>query len=147
MARSATASRSCCAVRRGSTRARACAGSCPPQRMIAPRSPRRRLRLTRRSRRPKPGPFRVTGETRRWGDHRGARNHSLAARLGIFLISQETAVPAAPDFPATSDRAPLKRALISVSDKTGLVEAARTLAALGVELVSTGGTAKAIADA
>jgi len=56
-------------------------------------------------------------------------------------------VPAAPDFPAASDRAPLKRALISVSDKTGLVEAARTLAALGVELVSTGGTAKAIADA
>jgi phosphoribosylaminoimidazolecarboxamide formyltransferase/IMP cyclohydrolase len=41
----------------------------------------------------------------------------------------------------------VKRALISVSDKTGLVEAARTLARLGVELVSTGGTRKAIADA
>jgi len=40
-----------------------------------------------------------------------------------------------------------KRALISVSDKTGLVEAARVLAAAGVELVSTGGTRKAIADA
>ena len=38
-------------------------------------------------------------------------------------------------------------ALISVSDKTGLVEAARVLAAAGVELVSTGGTRKAIADA
>ena len=56
-------------------------------------------------------------------------------------------MPAAPDFPQAPDRAPLKRALISVSDKTGLVEAARTLVALGVELVSTGGTARAIADA
>jgi phosphoribosylaminoimidazolecarboxamide formyltransferase/IMP cyclohydrolase len=56
-------------------------------------------------------------------------------------------VPAAPDFPPAPDRAPLRRALISVSDKTGLVEAARVLADLGVELVSTGGTRKAIADA
>lgn len=37
------------------------------------------------------------------------------------------------------------RALLSVSDKTGLIEFARALAARGVELVSTGGTAKAIA--
>lgn len=37
------------------------------------------------------------------------------------------------------------RALLSVSDKTGLIEFARALAAHGVELVSTGGTAKAIA--
>jgi phosphoribosylaminoimidazolecarboxamide formyltransferase/IMP cyclohydrolase len=37
--------------------------------------------------------------------------------------------------------------LISVSDKTGLEETARALAGLGVELVSTGGTRKAIADA
>jgi phosphoribosylaminoimidazolecarboxamide formyltransferase/IMP cyclohydrolase len=56
-------------------------------------------------------------------------------------------VPAAPDFPAAPDRAAPKRALISVSDKTGLIEAARTLVSLGVELVSTGGTRKAIADA
>src|SRR5689334_23463832 len=39
------------------------------------------------------------------------------------------------------------RALLSVSDKTGLIEFARALAIHGVELVSTGGTAKAIADA
>ncbi len=39
------------------------------------------------------------------------------------------------------------RALISVSDKTGLVELALALAAHGVELVSTGGTRKALADA
>jgi len=56
-------------------------------------------------------------------------------------------VPAAPDFPQAPDRAPVKRALISVSDKSGLVEAARALAGMGVELVSTGGTRKAIADA
>ena len=39
------------------------------------------------------------------------------------------------------------RALLSVSDKTGLIDFARALAAHGVELVSTGGTAKAIAAA
>ena len=41
----------------------------------------------------------------------------------------------------------ITRALLSVSDKTGLVDFARSLAGLGVELVSTGGTARAIADA
>ncbi len=41
----------------------------------------------------------------------------------------------------------IERALISVSDKTGLIDFARALAAAGIELVSTGGTAKAIADA
>ncbi|MDB5433144.1 MAG: purH [Caulobacter sp.] len=56
-------------------------------------------------------------------------------------------MPAAPDFPPAPDQVPLRRALISVSDKTGLIEAARALDALGVELVSTGGTRKAIADA
>ncbi|SDD92557.1 phosphoribosylaminoimidazolecarboxamide formyltransferase / IMP cyclohydrolase [Paracoccus isoporae] len=42
---------------------------------------------------------------------------------------------------------PLKRALISVSDKTGLVEFARALDAEGVEILSTGGTAKALREA
>ena len=37
----------------------------------------------------------------------------------------------------------IQRALLSVSDKTGLVPLAQTLAAAGVELLSTGGTAKA----
>ena len=46
-----------------------------------------------------------------------------------------------------TDRIPLKRALISVSDKTGLIEFARALSARGVELLSTGGTAKALRDA
>ena len=41
----------------------------------------------------------------------------------------------------------IRRALLSVSDKTGIVDLARTLADKGVELVSTGGTAKALRDA
>ena len=45
------------------------------------------------------------------------------------------------------DRVQIKRALISVSDKTGLLELARALAAHGVDIVSTGSTAKTIADA
>jgi phosphoribosylaminoimidazolecarboxamide formyltransferase/IMP cyclohydrolase len=42
---------------------------------------------------------------------------------------------------------PIRRALLSVSDKTGVVELAQALAARGVELLSTGGTAKLLADA
>ena len=47
----------------------------------------------------------------------------------------------------TNDIRPIRRALISVSDKTGLIEHAKALAALGASLVSTGGTKGAIADA
>jgi phosphoribosylaminoimidazolecarboxamide formyltransferase / IMP cyclohydrolase len=42
---------------------------------------------------------------------------------------------------------PIRRALVSVSDKTGLVEFARRLDQLGVEIVSTGGTARTLAEA
>src|SRR3982074_3158700 len=41
----------------------------------------------------------------------------------------------------------VSRALVSVSDKTGIVEFARGLVELGVEIVSTGGTAQALAEA
>ncbi len=41
----------------------------------------------------------------------------------------------------------VRRALLSVSDKTGVVELAEDLVEMGVELVSTGGTARALADA
>ncbi len=41
----------------------------------------------------------------------------------------------------------IKRALMSVSDKTGLIEFARVLYEMGVEIISTGGTAKALQDA
>ena len=41
---------------------------------------------------------------------------------------------------------PIKRALLSVSDKTGIVEFAQSLAQKGVDILSTGGTAKLLAD-
>jgi len=45
------------------------------------------------------------------------------------------------------DLAEVKTALLSVSDKTGIIELARALSAAGIKLLSTGGTSKAIADA
>jgi phosphoribosylaminoimidazolecarboxamide formyltransferase/IMP cyclohydrolase len=42
---------------------------------------------------------------------------------------------------------PIRRALVSVSDKAGLVELGRFLASRGVEILSTGGSAKALAEA
>ncbi len=49
--------------------------------------------------------------------------------------------------PPPADRYPVRRALLSVSDKTGLADFARRLNNLGIELLSTGGTAQAIRDA
>ncbi|MGZ3477010.1 MAG: bifunctional phosphoribosylaminoimidazolecarboxamide formyltransferase/IMP cyclohydrolase, partial [Polyangiales bacterium] len=49
--------------------------------------------------------------------------------------------------PTLSDLQPVRRALISVSDKRGVADLARALHARGVEILSTGGTAKALADA
>ena len=46
-----------------------------------------------------------------------------------------------------TDIGPIRRALISVSDKTGLVPFAQALVARGVEILSTGGSAKALRDA
>jgi phosphoribosylaminoimidazolecarboxamide formyltransferase/IMP cyclohydrolase len=54
---------------------------------------------------------------------------------------------AEPGDPAAQGRRPIRRALLSVSDKTGLVELARTLYSAGVALVSTGGSARAISEA
>ena len=48
---------------------------------------------------------------------------------------------------AAPDRAPLRRALLSVFDKTGLVDLARALNQRGVELVSTGGSAQLLRQA
>jgi phosphoribosylaminoimidazolecarboxamide formyltransferase / IMP cyclohydrolase len=45
------------------------------------------------------------------------------------------------------DIVPIRRALISVSDKSGLVPFAQALAARGAEILSTGGSAKALRDA
>ena len=49
--------------------------------------------------------------------------------------------------PVFGDPRRIRRALLSVSDKTGLVDLAQALAAHGVALVSTGGTAKALREA
>src|ERR1700729_3226997 len=49
--------------------------------------------------------------------------------------------------PATaSEEVQVKRALLSVSDKTGIVEFARGLTELGIEVISTGGTARALTE-
>ena len=45
------------------------------------------------------------------------------------------------------DQVTIRRALVSVSDKTGVVDLCKRLAEFGVEIISTGGTAKALSDA
>jgi phosphoribosylaminoimidazolecarboxamide formyltransferase/IMP cyclohydrolase len=52
-----------------------------------------------------------------------------------------------PSLYRSRDVIPIKRALVSVSDKTGLIDLAQALADAGVEIVSTGGSAAAIAAA
>ena len=49
--------------------------------------------------------------------------------------------------PTQLDRVPIRRALVSVYDKTGLEDLARGLHRAGVAVVSTGSTARRIADA
>ena len=51
------------------------------------------------------------------------------------------------NLPPSPDLVKITRALISVSDKTGLVEFGKFLASSGVEILSTGGTRKALVDA
>ncbi len=48
---------------------------------------------------------------------------------------------------STPQLVPVRRALLSVSDKTGLIDLARRLVAKGIELLSTGGSAKALREA
>jgi phosphoribosylaminoimidazolecarboxamide formyltransferase / IMP cyclohydrolase len=63
-------------------------------------------------------------------------------------MSGAPAVPPSSDLPPADDaRRPVRRALLSVYDKAGLVELATALHGAGVELVSTGSTATRIADA
>jgi phosphoribosylaminoimidazolecarboxamide formyltransferase/IMP cyclohydrolase len=57
------------------------------------------------------------------------------------------ATPPGPSTLVNADQRPVRRALLSVYDKTGLVELATALHAAGVQLVSTGSTASRIADA
>src|SRR3984885_1731097 len=72
----------------------------------------------------------------------------------IITVQAQQDAKAHPDTKSQEDDAsektglkPIRRALLSVTDKTGLVEFARALASYGVELVSTGGTARVLRDA
>src|SRR4051794_34181843 len=61
-------------------------------------------------------------------------------------MAEQTDSPTGPDA-AAPGAVRIRRALLSVSDKRGIVEFAQGLSDLGVELVSTGGTASALGDA
>jgi phosphoribosylaminoimidazolecarboxamide formyltransferase/IMP cyclohydrolase len=64
-----------------------------------------------------------------------------------FVQPRESAMrAAAPTFEAPMTE-PVRRALLSVSDKTGLIPFASKLVSFGIELISTGGTARALAEA
>jgi phosphoribosylaminoimidazolecarboxamide formyltransferase/IMP cyclohydrolase len=74
-----------------------------------------------------------------------------AASAGLDVPSAGNAAPRAEGSGGVEKAAPgevrVRRALLSVSEKAGVVEFARGLTELGVEIVSTGGTARALADA
>ena len=65
----------------------------------------------------------------------------------IFRSKKATPLSTIPESPLPAGLKPISRALLSVTDKTGLVAFAQLLANFGVELVSTGGTARALRDA
>ena len=51
-----------------------------------------------------------------------------------------------PDMNGAQDHIPVRRALLSVSDKTGIAELAQALVNAGVEILSTGGTRKLLIE-
>lgn len=55
-------------------------------------------------------------------------------------------IPTVKEMVAMENARPIRRALISVSDKTGIVEFAKALAEKGVDILSTGGTARLLAE-
>ncbi len=71
--------------------------------------------------------------------------YRFVVRVRILTVNIECITDVDPEL--SGDLKPIRRALLSVTDKTGLVEFARVLSGLGVELVSTGGTAKALREA
>jgi phosphoribosylaminoimidazolecarboxamide formyltransferase / IMP cyclohydrolase len=65
----------------------------------------------------------------------------------VASINPQTSAPAGAFEHAEPGNVRVRRALLSVSDKTGIAEFASALRELGVEIVSTGGTARALAEA
>jgi phosphoribosylaminoimidazolecarboxamide formyltransferase / IMP cyclohydrolase len=82
----------------------------------------------------------LSRDWRLWMEHHREARDYLPRAWAISTPEQRI-------LPMTDHPRRVTRALLSVSDKSGLIEFARALAAHNVELVSTGGTAKAIADA
>ena len=83
---------------------------------------------------------------------RAVEHRLLPRAVGLALAAALAVVPDGRRVTVELERADAavpapRRALLSVSDKTGLAEFARRLAGLGFELVSTGGTARALRDA
>ncbi|MGZ9277148.1 MAG: bifunctional phosphoribosylaminoimidazolecarboxamide formyltransferase/IMP cyclohydrolase [Candidatus Limnocylindrales bacterium] len=81
-----------------------------------------------------------------------AVEHRLLPRVVALLLADAVTVPAGHrvsiDLGRADERVPRpRRALLSVSDKSGLVDLARGLVARGFELVSTGGTARTLREA
>src|SRR5258708_6778110 len=72
---------------------------------------------------------------------------SLEFGLRAAGVKHNTAENAAAKGATVSAEKKIRRALLSVTDKSGLVEFARTLADFDVELISTGGTARTLREA
>src|SRR3981189_3121231 len=70
----------------------------------------------------------------------GASSAEGPAGLEYVVIIEHSVDVSAP----VTDLRPIRRALLSVTDKTGLVDFARVLASFGVDLVSTVGTARTL---
>ena len=86
-------------------------------------------------------------DRRRCGPRRRSKSAHRPRRSNPRRRMADPATPAAgaEDAARPEDTVTVRRALISVSDKTGIVDFARGLERLGVEIVSTGGTAAALA--
>ncbi|HSD77107.1 MAG TPA: bifunctional phosphoribosylaminoimidazolecarboxamide formyltransferase/IMP cyclohydrolase [Solirubrobacteraceae bacterium] len=76
----------------------------------------------------------------------GPRRHAAGATDILGAIAEPTSTSSAYE-PAEPGTVRIRRALLSVSDKRGIVDFARGLSELGVELVSTGGAARELEDA
>src|SRR5581483_1934500 len=72
---------------------------------------------------------------------------STIGKRGVFRRAPGQKQPEQGTLPMNDKPRRVTRALLSVSDKSGLIDFARALAAHNIELVSTGGTARAITDA